>query len=206
MKYGVREICNVVLRAKSKFKLGSKTFYPDEPVLYFDSLKTSSLEGAATTVYAQGGRGNTRLVAWDGERTLTFTMEDALISPESFLLLSGATMDEVGSTDTVYQHVTEEVTVTTPGKLPLSNVPQVNTVNGTYIYAIKTDADGNWVSEPYLFSDTGTVLANHSDSYAALHNDTNTAYAATPATAAAILTAGSTFFVDYYTAKTDKVK
>ena len=29
-------------------------FYKDEPVLYFDSLKTSTLEGAATTVYAQG--------------------------------------------------------------------------------------------------------------------------------------------------------
>ena len=30
----------------------------NEPVLYFDTLKTSSMEGAATTVYAQGGRGN----------------------------------------------------------------------------------------------------------------------------------------------------
>lgn len=33
--------------------------------MYFDTLKTSSMEGAATTVYAQGGRGNARLVAWD---------------------------------------------------------------------------------------------------------------------------------------------
>ena len=51
---GVREIVDVVLRAKSKIKLGSRTFYKNEPVLYFDTLKTSSLEGSATTVYAQG--------------------------------------------------------------------------------------------------------------------------------------------------------
>lgn len=54
MRFGSREICNVVLRAKAKQKLGNRTFYKDEPVLYFDSLKTSSMEGAATTVYAQG--------------------------------------------------------------------------------------------------------------------------------------------------------
>ena len=50
----------------------------------------SSLEGAATTVYAQGGQGNPRLIGWDGEKTLTFTLEDALMSPISFSILSGA--------------------------------------------------------------------------------------------------------------------
>ena len=52
------------------------------------------MEGAATTVYAQGGRGNSRLVAWEGERTVTFTMEDALISPAGFMILSGAGRSE----------------------------------------------------------------------------------------------------------------
>lgn len=54
MRYGIREICDVVLRAKSAMKLGNKIYYKDEPVIRFDSLKTSSLEQAATTVYAQG--------------------------------------------------------------------------------------------------------------------------------------------------------
>jgi len=90
MKFGVREICDVVLRAKAAQKIGNKVFYKNEPVLYFDSLKTSSMEGAATTVYAQGGRGNARLIAWEGERTVTFTMEDALISAMGFSVLTGA--------------------------------------------------------------------------------------------------------------------
>lgn len=67
MKFGVREICDVVLKAKAAQKIGNKIFYAGEPVCYFDTLKTSSMEGAATTVYAQGGRGNARLVAWEGE-------------------------------------------------------------------------------------------------------------------------------------------
>ena len=67
MRFGIREICDVVLRAKAAQKVGNKIFYKNEPVIYFDTLKTSTLEGAATTVYAQGGRGNSRLVAWEGE-------------------------------------------------------------------------------------------------------------------------------------------
>jgi hypothetical protein len=55
-----------VLKAKAAQKIGDKVFYKNEPVIYFDTLKTSSMEGAATTVYAQGGRGNSRLVAWEG--------------------------------------------------------------------------------------------------------------------------------------------
>ena len=90
MKFGVREICDVVLRAKGTVKVGETTFSHDEPVIYFDSAKTSTVEGSATTVYAQGGKGNSRLIAWEGERTVTFTMEDALLSPLGFSILSGA--------------------------------------------------------------------------------------------------------------------
>lgn len=111
MRYGVREICDVVLRAKAKQVVGNKTFFKHEPVLYFDSLKTSSLEGASTTVYATGGRGNSRLVAWDGERTITFVMEDALISPESFMILSGAGLMEASSDNKLKIHATETIEV-----------------------------------------------------------------------------------------------
>ena len=113
MKFGVREICDVVLKAKAAQKVGNKLFYKNEPVIYFDTLKTSTMEGAATTVYAQGGRGNSRLVAWEGERTITFTMEDALISPAGFMILSGAGLITAGDTvngevKTLKVHTTEQ--------------------------------------------------------------------------------------------------
>ena len=66
MKFAVREICNVVFKAKADTKIGDSIFKKGQPVLYIDSAKTSTIEGAATTVYAQGGRGNTRLIAWEG--------------------------------------------------------------------------------------------------------------------------------------------
>lgn len=111
MRFGVREICNVVFRAKSRMTLGNRTFYRNEPVIYFDTLRTTTLEGASTTVYAQGGRGYTRLIAWEGERTLTFTMEDALLTPESFSILSGAGLIDASANTPMYVHTTSQIEV-----------------------------------------------------------------------------------------------
>ena len=154
MKFGVREICDVVLKAKAAQKVGNKLFYKHEPVIYFDTLKTSTMEGAATTVYAQGGRGNARLMAWEGERTITFTMEDALISPAGFMILSGAGLVEATSDKTIKVHTTEQtdkVTVDKDGnvKITLESKPYFEKGGEDYIYVMLLD-NGEVVTEPYI--------------------------------------------------------
>jgi hypothetical protein len=153
MKYGIREICDVVLKAKAKMTVGNKVFYKDEPVIYFDSLKTSTMEGAATTVYAQGGRGNSRLIAWEGERTVTFTMEDALISPVGFMILSGAGLID-GAEEDIQVHTTERIELTADnyesGKITLSEIPyQASTED--WIYVMVLDKNGEVDTEPYIY-------------------------------------------------------
>ena len=169
MKYGIREICEVVLKAKAKMKVGSKTFFKDEPVIYFDSLKTSTMEGAATTVYAQGGRGNSRLIAWEGERTVTFTMEDALISSLGLAILTGADVIDAKE-KAVIQHVTERTDkIDADGVITLENVPYKPEKDDgqNYIYVMKLDAAGNVESEPYLYevatADAKTIKVKATD-------------------------------------------
>lgn len=151
MKFGVREICDVVLKAKAAQKVGNKIFYKNEPVCYFDTLKTSSMEGAATTVYAQGGRGNSRLVAWEGERTITFTMEDALISPAGFMILSGAGLTDA-TEKTIYVHTTEQTdnVVVSDGavKVILGDKPHTN--GDEHLIYVMLMEDGEVVTEPYI--------------------------------------------------------
>ena len=122
MKFGVREICDVVFKAKTSGKMGSYEYAVGQPVLYIDSAKTSTLEGAASTVYATGGRGNSRLIAWEGEKTLTFTVEDALLSPMGFAILSGAGLMDAED-NTIYVHTTAIAGFTaSTGTVDLSNV------------------------------------------------------------------------------------
>ena len=151
MKFGVREICEVVLKAKAAMKVGNKVFYKNEPVIYFDTLKTSSMEGAATTVYAQGGRGNSRLVAWEGERTVTFNMEDALISPEGFMILSGAGLVDASESKPLYQHHVEQTDdFDADGTIRLEHKPYLpadKKDNFAYVMLVK---GGEIISEPYI--------------------------------------------------------
>ena len=154
MKFGVREICDVVLKAKANQKIGNKIFYKNEPVIYFDTLKTSSMEGAATTVYAQGGRGNSRLVAWEGERTITFTMEDALISPAGFMILSGAGLIEGTDDKPIPVHVAETtdavyVDKDTPTKAYVIVEQELSEDRYADIYVMLMK-DGEIITEPFL--------------------------------------------------------
>lgn len=194
MRFGVREICDVVLRAKATQTLGSRKFYKNEPVLYFDSLKTSSLEGAATTVYAQGGRGNSRLIAWEGERTLTFTMEDALISPESFAILSGAGLIDVNDNAPIYVHTTSQIEVEKENTIVLPEGSEAcwNRYNNSDpFYHISADIfvmsmkDGEIVAEPCV---PAAVDADHR---------TITCYSH-----AGRIEKGDIVFVDYYVKRT----
>lgn len=149
MKFGSREICNVVFRAKAATRIGNQTFVKGQPVLYIDSAKTSTAEGAATTVYAQGGRGNTRLIAWEGEKTLTFTVEDALLSPISFAMLSGAGLFKgKEGEETVHVHMTTYAQVDN-AEIDLTDALGVNDkiCKTAPIYVMKTEVDGSITGE-----------------------------------------------------------
>lgn len=180
MRFGVREICDVVLKAKTAMKVGNRVFYKNEPVCYFDSLKTSSMETQSNAVYAQGGRGNARLISWEGERTVTFTMEDALISPISFSILSGAGVIEAGEDKKLYMHTTEQtnkvvlnkgdgevesVTIILEQKPYVRGDMQLDTdgksvtygagpsTTEDFIYVMLLDDNGEVISEPYIASE-----------------------------------------------------
>lgn len=163
MRFGVREICNVVFRAKAPMKIGSATFKKGQPVLFMDSAKTSTLESASTSVYATGGRGNTRLVTWEGEKTLTFTVEDALISPISFAMLSGAGVvkGKKDSSDEVHVHTTTSINVGASGEIDLSDaLGSGATVCGTapiFVMGVE-EGDGSLTGELYTATIEGNKL------------------------------------------------
>ena len=155
MKFGVRECANIVFRAKTPTNIGKYKFKAGQPVLYIDTATTSSVEQATTTVYAQGGRGNVRLISWEGEKTLTFTVEDALLSPISLAMLSGADLFQ-GSTgvESVHFHTTSTATLEVTGTgdqkkgwIDLKNVlgakETLCPTNDSPIYIIVTEGDGS---------------------------------------------------------------
>ena len=180
MKFGVREICDVVFKAKSTVKIGNKIFKKGQPVLYIDTAKTSTTEGAATTVYATGGKGNTRLIAWEGEKTLTFTVEDALLSPMGFAILSGAGLLKGTEDQDVHVHMTSTAYSDTDVIDLTDALGKTEKICATApIFAVIAEADG---------SITGEVINN-----LVVSADGKKLLGTVPA--------GTTVFVDYYITK-----
>lgn len=167
MKFGVRECANIVFRAKTPTNIGKYKFKAGQPVLYIDTATTSSVEQATTTVYAQGGRGNVRLISWEGEKTLTFTVEDALLSPISLAMLSGADLFQGNeNVSYVHFHTTSVATLKVAdgvGKIDLRSVlgksENVCPTNDSPIYVIFTDGSGDLTGE-MVISGTNTVTVN----------------------------------------------
>lgn len=183
MKFGVRQCANIVFRAKQETKIGTSSFHVGQPVLYIDTATTSSMEQASTSVYAQGGRGNARLIAWEGDKTLTFTVTDALISPVSLSMLSGAGLVKASNTR-VHVHATTAATMRvsgTTGTIDLlealrefgavsttaqgsDNKVTIDAGTDAPLFIIKTEEDG---------SITGDIVTGSSITYAPTVDETS---------------------------------
>ena len=144
------------------------------------------MEGTANTVYAQGGPGNARLVAWEGERTVTFTMEDALISPIGFSILSGAGLIDASSDTPIFQHITETVAISSEdisdGVLTINLTSEAIDRNSTYkginktedyIYVMPLDANGEVFTEPFIGTYSKGVDGSHTVKVTGITADTN---------------------------------
>lgn len=115
-RFGSREICDVTFKAtKDGQKIGNETFEKGQPVFIIDTATASSMEQATTTVYAQGGKGYNRLIAWEGEKTVTFNVTDALISPMGLAMLTGAGIGDASDENLKHIHMTYDVTLDEDG-------------------------------------------------------------------------------------------
>ena len=78
-QYGIKEVADVVFYSITR--IGEEEFYV--PVLYFDTLKVTSLDKSVTAVPANGGKGNGKILSWNFGKDLKLKLEDALFSQMS---------------------------------------------------------------------------------------------------------------------------
>lgn len=149
MKFGVREICDVTFKTTAANQKVGQTVFAKAgmPCFKIDTATTSNMEQATTTVYAQGGKGYNRLIAWEGEKTMTFTVEDALISPIGLAVLSGAGLIKPDKDNVSHVHITLAKTAgantSDKGKIEvtLADLREETGLNAATSFAVcKTDA------------------------------------------------------------------
>ncbi|UGO46275.1 virion structural protein [Bacillus phage vB_BanS_Chewbecca] len=117
-RYGLKEVANVIF-----FDVAT-----NKPVLFFDTLKVSTIENESESAEARGGQGNGRLMTWDFGRTATLTLQDALLSDVSLSLLAGTAV-KTTNIEVVGREVLTAVADTDPKtKVTLAQTPKEGSV------------------------------------------------------------------------------
>ena len=125
----------------------------NKPLLFLDSLKMSSTEIGAETVYARGGRGNPRRIGWDSTKDVDVNMQDCLISPEALALHLGSTL----TTGQQYVPVTEVLTVSGTTATLASTPYTASTPTYPYTANENTNNDGSTVGTELTIAATPTA-------------------------------------------------
>lgn len=157
-RFGSREICDVTFKASQNGqKIGNKTFSKGQPVFVIDTATASSMEQATTTVYAQGGKGYNRLIAWEGEKTVTFNVTDALISPLGLAMLTGAGLADASETALKHIHMTLDLAVGSDNKAVVS-LSQLNDELGISATKLHICYETNFKPYATVLDNNGAVV------------------------------------------------
>lgn len=108
----------------------------NKPFLYIDYALTSTNEHSAETVYATGGKGNPRRIAFDGNRQSTLTISTQVIDFRLISLLAGAEVEK-GVTNVFKREVLTAVDDAGSVKITLSEIPVTGTVT---VFPLSSDA------------------------------------------------------------------
>ena len=139
LRYGLKEVANVIFFDVSTNK----------PVIFFDTLKVSTIENTSESAEARGGQGNGKLMSWDFGRTATLTMQDALLSDTSLSLLAGTTVKNTNVTV-----VGRETLTVASGDVILKETPVASTVT---VYELDKGVMGNEITAVTVAGSTVSI-------------------------------------------------
>ena len=92
--FGVKELYEVVLKAKNPMTFGSRRLEEGEPVLYFENVNISMLTERRTPVMARGGWSNMPRVIWEDSSEVQFSLSEGVMSSISMAILLSSSMTE----------------------------------------------------------------------------------------------------------------
>jgi hypothetical protein len=98
--FGVKELYEVVLRAKVPMVFGDRRIEADEPVLYFENISMALISEKNNPIMARGGWANLPRVIWEDRSEVSFYMSEGVMSSISMGVLLSANVTNEKQEDT----------------------------------------------------------------------------------------------------------
>ena len=139
--FGMKELYEVVLRAKTPMNFGSRRIEQDEPVLYFENISMSMLSEQDKAIAARGGWANMPRVIWDDRSEIRFSMVEGILSQISLSILLSANVTERKEDEPLYVHKREgPFSINESRKVYLEHWPVDTDIKKTFIFDYMRDA------------------------------------------------------------------
>ena len=138
--YGIKELYQVVLKAKAPMQFGSRYIQADEPILYFENINISLLSQRSNPIMARGGWANLPHVVWEDRSEVTFTLSEGVLSSVGMGILFSAGMNQTPSKEEVLVRRREgPFELDNNGCIELKNWPVELNKKKTFIYKYACD-------------------------------------------------------------------
>ena len=99
--FGIKELYEVVLKAKNPMTFGSRRLEAGEPVLYFENVNMSMLSEKRTPIMARGGWSNMPRVIWEDSSEIRFSLSEGVMSSIGMSILFSSSMTELKDNETI---------------------------------------------------------------------------------------------------------
>jgi len=99
--FGIKELYEVVLKAKTPMIFGSRKLEAGEPVLYFENVNMSMLSEKRTPIMARGGWSNMPRVIWEDSSEIRFSLSEGVMSSIGMSILFSSSMTELKENETI---------------------------------------------------------------------------------------------------------
>jgi hypothetical protein len=121
-KYAAVTVCDVTL-----YDLVTKY-----PVMYFDTLQVTSIDGTTEVTEIQGGKGNPILASVSHSKNIDVQFDDAIMTMSSLAILTGGELSNASDTAKITMTQTEiiDITAENNGSITLSEAVKAN----SYVY------------------------------------------------------------------------
>lgn len=119
-KYAAVTVCDVTL-------YDLITHYP---VMYFDTLQVTSIDGSTEVTEIQGGKGNPILASISHSKNIDVQFDDAIMTMSSLAVLTGGELEVAHDGNKITMTNTEIIQLNAGGDITLSEIPKA----GTYVY------------------------------------------------------------------------
>ena len=136
---GIKELYEVVLKAKTPMQFGSRFLEEGEPVLYFNNVSLAQLSENSKPIIARGGWANRPRVIWEDRSDVYFSLVEGVMSAVSMGLLFNAQVLKKEENSIIVPKREGPYSLNEQHRLFLRHWPVETSIKKTFIYEYERD-------------------------------------------------------------------